>query len=108
MAHCCGRGIPKKGRPMRKNLNDIPIRTSGAGYELDRYAWKKAALDGLDKKILHRLKLFGRPVTLAQLTERLSTDSPEAFSEQDVHARLVHLMEKGDVKAAKDGFVLAI
>ncbi|MBO5552164.1 MAG: hypothetical protein J5966_09420, partial [Lachnospiraceae bacterium] len=70
------------------------IKPSGAGYELDKSEWKKAEEEGIEKKVLKRLRLFGRPVTLKQLTERLNTDNPTPYSEQQIHLVLVQLIKK--------------
>ena len=50
------------------------LHQNGAGYTINKKAWQDASVTGLKRKLLARLKLFGRPVDAAMLAERVAKE----------------------------------
>ena len=72
------------------------IMPAGAGYTVNKEAWKAAAREGLKKRIVERLRIFGRPVDVQILAERISDTGSIPYTEEDVLSGLREL-QKEDV-----------
>ena len=75
------------------------IVPSGAGYTVDKGAWRAAAREGLKKRIVERLDIFGRPVDIHTLAERVSDTGNIPYTKDEVLSGLYELQKDGAVEA---------
>ena len=82
------------------------ITADGAGYKLNRKIWNESAERGVRKTVKERLKLFGRPVSAAQLSERVSERYPMMADASEFEKVLMRMVDNGEIRKTGDGYCL--
>ena len=74
------------------------LHQNGAGYTINKKAWQDASVTGLKRKLLARLKLFGRPVDAAMLAERVANQQgEEIYTDTEIQSALNVIVSEGAV-----------